>query len=38
MQGKPDLMATLNAKVFQKKILLSLGKKIHIILIMLNVM
>lgn len=37
MQGEPDLMATPNAKIFQKKTLLSLRKKLHVILIMLNV-
>lgn len=32
VQGKPNLVATPNAKVFQKKILLALGKNLHIIL------
>lgn len=32
VQGKPNLAATSNAKVFQKKILLALGKNLHIIL------
>lgn len=32
VQGKPNLAATPNAKVFQRKILLAVGKNLHIIL------
>lgn len=32
VQGKPNLVATPNAKVVQKNILLALGKNLHIVL------